>query len=325
MAALALAALLPTGAAGQSPDASPTLATFEWASHGDPDDPMGVTSGVTLAPDGNLWVADAGNDRYAIIGPDGEFLEYWGTRGSGPGEFRLRRSNGDGYSNVAFAPDGGFYVVDQGNRRIQRYAPDRTYLGEWGGFGNEPGRFVQPVAVAVDADGTVLVADDVRNVVERYTADGTVLSSFPVLPPGVVFADWMTLDGNGDIYVSTCCPENVVRRFDTDGTLLSVIGSEADGPSPFRAIPQGIAIDDTGRMFVGEASGGPGDRVNVFAPDGTWIARFGGNGAGPETVGFAFALTLDGQGGLYVTDYEDGSVKKFRLEPDLTSTARVDG
>ena len=95
-----------------------------------------------------------------------------GRRASGDGEFDLTRANGDPYGMVAFAPDGSFYVLDAGNRRIQQFDADRTFLRAWGSFGTGPGQFNDPVGLAVDADGNVHVLDDVRGVIETFDADG---------------------------------------------------------------------------------------------------------------------------------------------------------
>jgi sugar lactone lactonase YvrE len=310
--------LVPTVALGQSasPSSATPPATFVWVSHGDPADPMENTGDVTIAPDGNLWVSDIGNSRFAIIDPDGAFLEYWGTEGEGPGEFVLRRANGDGFANVAFAPDGSFFVLDAGSRRIEHFAADRTFLGEWGGFGSTPGLFVDPLWIAVDSDGSVLVVDDVRNVVERFAPDGTVLSTFQAVPPEIGTADSIELDAQGDIYVSTCCPQATIRRYGKDGTLvwaspdLSVVGGNLDQAT-------GMAVDAGGRVFTGGVPDTTPDRIRVLGPDGSFVTRFGGTGDASGDVGFPFALALDGHGALYATDSIDGSVKKLQLGEDL--------
>jgi outer membrane protein assembly factor BamB len=317
-----LAVLLPLGAAGQSPatTSAPPLATLAWASHGDADDPMQYPSGVTVAPDDRVWVVDSDHSRFAIFDPDGTFLGYWGAAGKGEGEFVLHRPNGDGFSNVAFAPDGSFYVLDAGQRRVEHFAADRSFLGEFGGFGSGPGTFADPLAIAVDADGSILVLDDVRNVVERLMPDGTVLSSFTPLPPGQS-ANSLALDAHGDIYVSTCCPGAGVRRFGPDGTLRwegDISDSDVDQAA-------GMAIDAAGRVFVGGVPETASDRIRVIAPDGSPLTRFGGSGDVPEDVGFPFAVALDGAGGLYATDYIDGSLKKFQLGPELAASGSIDG
>lgn len=74
---------------------------------------------------------------------------------------------------MAFDAQGNIYVVEQGNLRVQKFAPDRTFLAAWGGPGGEPGQFRDPTGVAVDGDGNVSVAD---------IGNGRV-QTFRLLPP----------------------------------------------------------------------------------------------------------------------------------------------
>jgi DNA-binding beta-propeller fold protein YncE len=76
--------------------------------------------GIVLDRDGNLWVADYGNDRVVKLSPDGRLLLSWGSHGSGPGEFV-------GPKGVAVDPSTGrLYVADTGNARVLRLGPDGT-------------------------------------------------------------------------------------------------------------------------------------------------------------------------------------------------------
>src|SRR5688500_14654777 len=82
-------------------------------------------------PPGNLWVADGNHDRFQILAPDGTHLETWGTQGSGKGQFEFTAPEsgfGVGYGDVAFDGAGNLYVVDTGNHRVQKFAPDRAFL-----------------------------------------------------------------------------------------------------------------------------------------------------------------------------------------------------
>jgi outer membrane protein assembly factor BamB len=207
-------------------------------------------------------------------------------------------------------------------RTVKHFAPDRSYLGEFGGFGSTPGLFANPLWIAVDADGTVLVVDDVRNVVERLTPDGTVLATFPAVPPEIGTADSIALDAEGDIYVSSCCRQATIRHYDRDGNLvwaspdLSVEGGHSDQAT-------GVAVDGSGRVFTGGVPETTPDRIRVVGPDGSLLTRFGGTGEGPDDIFFPFGLALDDDGALYATDYLDGSVKKYLLGPELAPTTSV--
>ena len=70
---------------------------------------------------GNVWVASSFDNQYWIFSADGKFLEAWGTPGKGPGQFQLTTNDPkpDAVGAIAFAPDGSFYVVDNGNYRVE--------------------------------------------------------------------------------------------------------------------------------------------------------------------------------------------------------------
>ena len=214
----------PSPCATPAADSSPALAAspmavgsaagaapieFLWSATGPADDPIsfavasGFIEGGHVAMDSTCkaWVADTGHSRFAIFGSDGAFAGYWGSRGTEEGQFYLVNGRGESYGDIAFAPDGSFYVLDVGNYRVQHFDKDRTFLASWGSAGTDPGRFVDPAAIAVDAMGLVYVLDASRDVVEKYDEAGNVLGSFK---PGLLSlgADDLKIDGHGDIYMS---------------------------------------------------------------------------------------------------------------------------
>jgi hypothetical protein len=119
-------------------------------------------SGIALDSAGNVYVADASNNRIQKLSASGgRPLAQWGTSGSGPGQFSM-------LSDIALDTQGNIYVADTGNHRIQKLSPDGKFLQQWGNmgqFGNkpqkgtEPGQFNSPGGVAIDVKGNVYVAD----------------------------------------------------------------------------------------------------------------------------------------------------------------------
>jgi sugar lactone lactonase YvrE len=80
-------------------------------------------SGLAVAPGGNVFVADQGNDRIQVFGPAiGEPITVFGVAGSEEGQLK-------GVSDIAIDGAGKVYVADNGNQRIQMLAvcqPDCT-------------------------------------------------------------------------------------------------------------------------------------------------------------------------------------------------------
>ena len=125
-----------------SPAASATVTSVATELLWEATSPEGSFLPTTMAQalDGDIWVTDADHDRFAIFTPDGEFVEHWGELGSDDGQLHFQRDNGDWYGGVGFAPDGSFFTLDAGNRRVQNFDQDRNLLASlgWPRFGCWP-------------------------------------------------------------------------------------------------------------------------------------------------------------------------------------------
>jgi tripartite motif-containing protein 71 len=305
------ASVSPTPSSSQSAISSPSAtgpppAKLIWRATG-PDAKL-IPTALVRSPDGDIWAADPYNDRFAIFTPDGTFVEYWGTPGSGDGQFQLRRSNGDGYGGIAIEPDGSFFVLDVGNRRVQKFDAQRRFVRAWGGVGDGPGMYRDPIGIQVGPDGSLYVLDDVRGVIEKYDPDGKVLGSFDAfvnaspLIAGNGGSNAVAVDANGNLYVSDVQPPQV-ERFDSTGKLTLTFGSTGTGPGQFQEQPGAMAIDSSGRLYVDQGPGrGASPGVFVFDSDGHYLAGFGATAAGPDQITYPTGLLLDSAANLYVSD-----------------------
>lgn len=80
-------------------------------------------------------------------------------------------------TNVAFSPDGGFYIADgYGSNYIHQYDKDAKWVRSWGGFGEEPGKFKTPHGLWLDdrpgRDPLLVVADRANARLQYFTLDG---------------------------------------------------------------------------------------------------------------------------------------------------------
>jgi hypothetical protein len=92
-------------------------------------------------------------------------------------------------TNLAFAPDGGFYVGDgYGSHYIHQYDKDAKWVRTWGGEGDEPGKMRTPHGIWLDGrpgrTPALVVADRANARLQYFTLDGKHISfvkevSFP--------------------------------------------------------------------------------------------------------------------------------------------------
>jgi hypothetical protein len=79
---------------------------------------------VTWDPQGNIFISDGYiNSRVAKYDKNGDWVKQWGDRGREQGQFNTPHS-------IAADAKGNIYVADRGNRRIQVFDPDGTFVRE---------------------------------------------------------------------------------------------------------------------------------------------------------------------------------------------------
>ena len=100
-----------------------------------------------------------------VYRPNGSVAARWGRNGTAPGELGWPHG-------IAVDAGGNVFVADTLNNRIQKFGPDGTLLASFGGYIDTPfigkGRLRNPLGVAVDAAGTVFVADSGGGLVQRF-------------------------------------------------------------------------------------------------------------------------------------------------------------
>lgn len=114
-----------------------------------------------VAPDGTLYVLDAGNFRVQAFDREGRFLRAWGQVGIAPGDFARPRG-------IAVDGAGNIYVTDAGYDNFQIFNPTGQLLLAIGTYGDrdQPGHYAMPGGIAVDETGRVYVVDQYFRKVE---------------------------------------------------------------------------------------------------------------------------------------------------------------
>jgi len=319
---LCLTALL---ASCKSPTSSPSKAwvvsTLAGSTSGD-DDGTGTAAkfnhpyGVAVNSDGNVYVADADNQRIRKITiktvNSQEVADVSTLAGSTSGY-----KNGSGTAakfdyptGVAVDSDGNIYVADTFNDRIrkitiktvnsQEVADVSTLAGSKSGDDDGTGtaaQFNRPYGVAVDSDGNVYVADTFNHRIRKIAIDS---------------------NGNG-----------VVSSPFGSGTAGSAngVGTAAQFKSP-----RGLAVHESSGNIIIYVADEYNNRIRKIAIDsngnGVVSSPFGSGTAGSANgVGTAaqfkypYGVAVDSVGNIYVADTSNNRIRKITVAGVVSTLA----
>jgi tripartite motif-containing protein 71 len=303
-----------------APARTELVATSEWTTRGDPDNILLYANSVRMAPDGNVWVLDGPRGAFQILAPDGAFIESWGSAGDGEGELSFDREiDSLYYGDVAFAPDGSFYVAESGNHRVSRFDADRSFVTSWGGKGTDAGEFIDVTSVAVAPDGNVYTLDDERDLVQVFDPDGRYLFAFGgpgTEPENLHDPGPLDIDSDGTVYVDDWGNSRIVK-YSADGEYLGEWGHKggADDPDALHN-PHGVDVGPDGRVYVADMRN---DRLRVYDRDGVHLATWGGEYGSDLHVDKPVGVAVAEDGSVYFTQYNERSVEKLSVEESAGS------
>ena len=136
-------------------------------------------TGVAVAGDGTIYVADKDNHKIRKVTPNGVVTTFAGST-SGYAEGTGTAAQFSQPYNVTVDANGNVYVADAGNHRIRKITSAgvvTTLAGGSQGDANgtgEAAQFYYPYGVAVDAAGNIFVADTFNQKVRKITPAGAV-------------------------------------------------------------------------------------------------------------------------------------------------------
>ena len=254
----------------------------------------------------------------------------FGTEGSGSGQVLLTQQSGVAVNEASH----DIYVADTGNHRIDQFGSTGTFVrafgADVGGPGvdvctsdcqagtaaSSPGAFQTPAFIAIDnsagaSEGDVYIADTTTNLVSKFQADGTLVSSWgnggqldgsaatsPPEPVAGPFAEvvGIAVDSSGNLDVLENS-SHALFRFAQDGSLLQ------DFETPRGSSPNGLAVDSDGDFFKAN-----GDfSVEKFKGSGVDVGQVNNQ---PSTTGLAVDTS---NGELFVDN--GGSIDNFVFGP----------
>lgn len=211
-----------------------------------PDFRNGRPSGLSIARDGNLLVADSHYHCVRIYDHAGnELKKLGGEAGNKPGQF--------GYvSDCVQDSDGYYYISEFGqNQRITKLDPDAQFVACWGEQGTKPLQFNRVRALAIGPDGLLYAADACNHRVQVLTRTGEFVREFG--SPGAASGQFqypydLCFGPGGDLYVAEYGNQRI-QKVTTEGKSLAVWGKPGHAKGELSS-PWAVGVDKFGRVHV---------------------------------------------------------------------------
>jgi DNA-binding beta-propeller fold protein YncE len=213
--------------------------------------------GISVAPDGRIFVADYTTGYVKIYDKDYKWLKTFSSLGSAPGQ-NIKSEFTDIYGGL-------YYMPEAANHRISVWDLDGKFKFLFSGSGSEPGKLNNPEAAKFNSQGLCYVADLKNDRIQIFTKEGKFVKTFGKSgsgpgelksPAGIAF------DSHDNVYVCEIGNDRV-QVFDKDGKHVTMWGKKGSGNGEFGNL-HGILVDKkTGWIYVADSAN---NRIQVFKP-----------------------------------------------------------
>jgi sugar lactone lactonase YvrE len=323
---------------------------------------FGYPQGVATDSAGNVYVADTTNDTIRKITSAGVVTTVAGSAAqSGTTDGTGSAARFTSPMGLAIDSADNIYVADGGASTIRKITPAgvvTTLAGMAGKSGSADGvgsaaQFNYPEGIALDATGSLYVADTTSNTIRKISAAAAVTTlAGSVAQVGSVDGtgsaarfnkvNGIATDSAGNAYVADS-GNQTIRKITRAGVVslfagtngLSYGGFADGGPGTamFRS-PGGVASDSAGNIYVADTYN---EAIRKITPDGV-VSTLAGSGSGipgsADGTGAAAqfnnptGIATDAAGNIYVADSSNFTIRKITQAGVVTTfsgTAGVTG
>ena len=262
---------------------------------------LNTPSGVAVDGNGNVFIADTGNQRIRELFADGGIGTFAGNGingnvGTGINNtiLSIELSNPQG---VAVDSGGNVFIADTGNNRILKISTNSIY---WNGKGN---RIITTVA---------------GNAISGYSGDGGAATKAELNGP-----EGIAVDGSGNVFFADIGNQRI-RKVATTGIITTVAGNgtngySGDGGAATNAklsAPTGVVVDGSGNVLIADMGN---QRIRKVATTGI-ITTVAGNGtshysgdggaATEADLSAPYGVAIDSGGNLLIADFNNSRIRE---------------
>ena len=300
---------------------------------------------VGIDGSGNLYIADASNNKIRKVSATGLITTYAGngvagySGDGGPAtDATLNRPFG-----IAVDNGGNVYFSDVNNSRIRRidaFGTITTYAGttNWG-YSGDGGpatncELSSPMGICLDTLGDLYICDRANNVIRMVDSLGFITTiggnhycgfsgdGGPATDAELDAPYGVDIDTRGNVYFSDCANHRI-RKISPTGIISTIAGTgsagySGDGGPATEALlnyPMGVAATKNGNVVIADSYNGrirsvtPGGILTTIVGDG--INGFSGDGGSPiaAKLNNPTGITADPNGNLFISDYRNHRIR----------------
>jgi sugar lactone lactonase YvrE len=300
---------------------------------------LALPSGVAVDSNGNLYIADTGNNRIREVS-NGVITTVAGGRASLGDNGPATSAQINSPTGVAVDSAENLYIADFGDSRIRKVsnAIITTVAGNaTPGFSGDKGgatsaQLSNPYGLALDPSGNLYIADSSNNVV-RKVSNGVIAivagngtqgfsgDNGPATSAQLASPAGIAIDSAGNLYIADSL-NNLVRKV-SNGVITTVAGNGTPGfggdggPATSAQLyaPSGIAVDLAGNLYIADSANNRIREVSagtIATVAGIGTPGFSGDN-GPATGAQLYApsgIALDAAGNLYIADTYNAAIRE---------------
>lgn len=243
---------------------------------------------LALDANGNLYVADAGNNTIRVVHPDRSVITLV------PNSSFLSNPSG-----VAVDAAGNVYVSNTGSSRVTKFLPTGVSAGTFAGSGQQlhgydgdgglatAALLLNPTGLAYDnKNGILYIADTGNHCIRKVDSSGKIFTAAGTCGQGGVGGDGgsataahlftpysVAVDAAGNLYIADT-GNGMIRMVDLTGKIIRIagngqtssatgIGDGGDATLANLFTPYGVGVDGLGQVYIADTNN---NRIRVVLP-----------------------------------------------------------
>jgi len=323
-----------------------------------PSAELSSPAGLAIDANGNLYIADTGNNRIRRVDANGII-----TTVAGSGVAGFAGDSGPAVSAQLSAPagvavdmSGNLFIADTGNHRVRKVTPAGIVTTVAGNgtakFAGDGGQAVDAqlsaTAIAVDPAGNLFIGDADNFRIRKVTAAGVISTiagsgsagstgdGGSALSAQLSAFHQIRVDSVDNIYIADTGNGEIREVASGSGAITTIVGGTQNGYSgdgvsaqlAGLASPRGVAVNSQGDILIADTAS---FRIRVVTQSqgiintlaGSGKASFAGDGRAPLNAQFLApsGLAADTAGNLFIADTGNKRVRKVASGGSVSTVA----